>query len=112
MVRKNIVEVAAGVTLNEDFLVRQFVTVEECCAPVVWFCDAVDCLHDRRSDVRAEPCVLRGESVSYAGLWHVGTRQQVQQRLQRTACQVDHFSLCNRFSFFVNVAMVTDNLLA
>lgn len=45
-------------------------------------CDAVDCFHDRRSDVRAEPRVLCGESISYAGLWHVGARQQVQQRLE------------------------------
>ena len=52
------------------------------CFDVVAVSLAVDNLHNRRSEFCTESRVLRGESVSNAGLWYVGERQQVQQRVE------------------------------
>lgn len=47
-----------------------------------------DHLHNGRSHLCAEPCVLCWACLPHPRLWHVGAWQQVQQWHSRTACQV------------------------
>ncbi len=55
---------------------------------VVSHCFSSDNFHDRWGQLHSKPDILCGEGIPHTGLWHVGTREQIQQWFQWTSCEV------------------------